>query len=449
MKGFDVRRIESVTDKPEGDGPVIYWMSRDQRVEDNWALARAHQKAIERGSPLAVAFCLTDEVPGASRRHIRFMLEGLAGEAKRLLGMGIQFHFLTGSPGLEVAGLAGRIGAGLVVSDYGPLRQAAAWRRQAGERLSCCMETVDAHNIVPAHFVTDKREYAAYTIRPKLNALLGGFLEPAPSLPSLDMGAPGEESLRRLEDELSRLAAFGTGGYPEAGSEAASRRLASFLRTGLDRYHESNDPNLNLQSGLSPYIHFGQVSARKVVAEALLRGGRGADDFVEQAFIRRELAENFCRHCTGYDSAAGFPDWGRKTLLKHAADPRDHIYSFGELEAGKTHDRLWNAAQRQLTGEGAMPSYLRMYWAKKLLEWTGSPDEAMDFAVRLNDGYSLDGRDPNGYAGISWSIGGVHDRPWGERAIFGMVRYMSYAGMRRKFDVDRYIEGQASRQTGH
>ena len=445
MNGFDERRIEGSTGKPEGTGPVIYWMSRDQRVDDNWALTRARQKASDHGSSLAVAFCLTDEVLGASKGHLHFMLEGLRGQAKRLLAMGIQFHFLTGSPGRQVAELAGRLGAGLVVTDYGPLRHSVSWRRQAGERLSCRMETVDAHNVVPASFATDKREYAAYTIRPKLKALLGSFIEPAPTLLPVAGQTPQDEGLRRLEDALSRSASASSGMYPEAGSDAADRRLTGFLDNGLERYPESNDPNKTLQSGLSPYIHFGQVSARKVVAEALLKGGRGSEDFVEQAFIRRELAENFCRHCNGYDSPAGFPEWAGRTLVKHASDPRDHLYGFAELEAAATHDRLWNAAERQLTREGVMPGYLRMYWAKKLLEWTQSPEQAIDIAVRLNDGYSLDGRDPNGYAGICWSIGGLHDRPWGERAIFGMVRYMSYAGMRRKFDVEKYIEDQNRR----
>ena len=445
MKGFDERRIESATAKPERAGTVIYWMSRDQRIEDNWALARAQQKAKERGSPLAVAFCLTDEVPGSKKGHLRFMLEGLIKEAKALLGMGIQFHFLEGSPGRQVAELAGRLDAGLVVTDYGPLRQAVSWRKDAGDRLGCLMETVDAHNVVPACLVTDKREYAAYTIRPKLTALLGSFLEPAPPLLPVDAGPPGVDGLLRLKEAILRLSAGGSADYPEAGSAAANERLIGFLDSRLDMYPESNDPNLALQSGLSPYIHFGQISARKAIAEALVRGGRGSEDFVEQAFIRRELAENFCRHCADYDNVGSFPDWAIKTLKKHAADPRDRIYSYEQLEAGTTHDRLWNAAERQLTREGSMPGYLRMYWAKKLLEWTQAPEEAVDFAVRLNDGYSLDGRDPNGYAGIGWSIGGVHDRPWGERAIFGKVRYMSYSGMRRKFDTEKYIEGQENR----
>lgn len=445
MISFDERRIEDATEKPEASGAVIYWMSRDQRAEDNWALVRAQQKAEEHGAELAVAFCLTGEVPGASSAHLRFMLEGLRKEARKLLGLGIRFHFLEGSPGRQVAELAGRLGAGLVVADYGPLRQAVSWRKEAGRLLSCRMETVDAHNVVPAHLASGKREYGAYTIRPKLRALIGSFMEPAPKImPLLDSETPGEEGLKRLEDALERLSAGSHGGFPEPGSAAANRRLAGFLDAGLERYPESNDPNLALQSGLSPYIHFGQVSARKVVAEALLRGGRGSEDFVEQAFVRRELAENFCRHCPDYDKAASFPDWARKTLDKHVADPRDHLYGFEELEAGKTHDRLWNAAQRQLLREGAMPGYLRMYWAKKLLEWTEAPEAALDHAVRLNDRLSLDGRDPNGYAGICWSIGGVHDRPWGERAVFGMVRYMSYAGMKRKFDVDRYIKAQES-----
>jgi deoxyribodipyrimidine photo-lyase len=212
----------------------------------------------------------------------------------------------------------------------------------------------------------------------------------------------------------------------------------------LEFYDERrNDPGANAQSGLSPYLHFGQISAQRVALEAEKydRHLPSQESFLEELIVRRELSDNFCYYNDRYDSFDGFPDWARKTLNDHRSDPREHLYVLEILEAAGTHDPLWNAAQKEMVTGGKMAGYMRMYWAKKILQWSISPETALTDAIYLNDRYSLDGNDPNGYTGVAWSIGGVHDRPWFEREIFGKVRYMSQAGCRRKFNVERYIAG--------
>jgi len=218
--------------------------------------------------------------------------------------------------------------------------------------------------------------------------------------------------------------------------------MKGFLEQGLSVYKaRRNDPSLQGQSNLSPYLHFGQISAQRIVLEALQNPARKAsrDAFLEELIVRRELSDNFCYYNSQYDRFGGFPAWARKTLDEHRKDKRPYLYTLKQLENAATHDDLWNAAQIEMVKQGKMHGYMRMYWAKKILEWTGSPEEAIEAAIFLNDKYELDGRDPNGYAGIAWSIGGVHDRAWGERPVFGKVRYMSRAGSRSKFDINKYI----------
>jgi deoxyribodipyrimidine photo-lyase len=229
----------------------------------------------------------------------------------------------------------------------------------------------------------------------------------------------------------------------KAGYEAAK----FFFNHVLHRYHtDRNDPNKEGQSNLSPYLHFGQLGAQRVAYEINLAGEEGAevDSFLEELVIRRELSDNYCFYNPHYDAVEGFPDWARKSLEKHLTDPRETQYSVDIFEKGETHDLLWNAAQIEMVFTGKMHGYMRMYWAKKILEWTESPRKAMETAIYLNDKYSLDGRDPNGYAGIAWSIGGVHDRAWFERPVYGKVRYMSYGGCKSKFNVNDYIKKSAS-----
>jgi len=203
---------------------------------------------------------------------------------------------------------------------------------------------------------------------------------------------------------------------------------------------ERNDPNKDCLSGLSPYLHFGQISAQRIALEVNKTGvnDEGSKGFLEELIVRKELADNFCYYNKNYDSFEGFKDWGKETLNKHRKDKRVFLYSRDEFEEARTDDALWNAAQNQMKIEGKMHSYMRMYWAKKILEWTDSPEAAIEIAIYLNDKYELDGRDPNGYCGIAWSIGGIHDRAWVEREIFGKIRYMNYNGCARKFDVKAF-----------
>ena len=203
-------------------------------------------------------------------------------------------------------------------------------------------------------------------------------------------------------------------------------------------------------SDLSPYLHFGQIAPQRVAREIQQADAppEAKQAFLEELIVRRELSDNFCWYNPDYDKFSGFPEWAQKTLDQHRDDRREYLYSLEEFEQGRTHDALWNAAQLEMVLRGKMHGYLRMYWAKKILEWTASPEEALEIAIYLNDRYELDGRDPNGYVGVAWSIGGVHDRAWGERPVFGKIRYMNLSGCQRKFKVDQYIAwvGELHRQ---
>jgi deoxyribodipyrimidine photo-lyase len=445
----DPRRTAFLNDIPVTQGPIVYWMSRDQRVADNWALLHAQQMALERRVPLVVVFTLAPAFLGATLRQYGFMLRGLEQTAASLHERNIPFILLQGNPPDEVCRFVSRHAVGAVVTDFDPLRIKRNWRdRVAGDSAVACIE-VDAHNIVPCRFASSKPEYGAYTLRPKIQRLLAEFLTGFPKLlrhpfPWADLPQPlycNGECVVSLVDSLSVDRRVGETTV-QSGEAAAHRHLHAFITTGLDRYDDlRNDPNAAGQSGLSPWLHFGQLSAQRVALEASRAAGGtvSGDAFLEELIVRRELSDNFCWYNMNYDRVEGFPAWALKTIAEHRHDRRDFIYSPEQFEAGQTHDPLWNAAQAEMVTSGRMHGYLRMYWAKKILEWTESTEAAMQTAILLNDRYLLDGRDPNGYAGIAWSIGGVHDRAWGERPVFGKIRYMNAKGCRRKFDVERYI----------
>jgi deoxyribodipyrimidine photo-lyase len=233
----------------------------------------------------------------------------------------------------------------------------------------------------------------------------------------------------------------GIDGRWKGGAAPARRTLEHFIRERLAGYGERrNDPNLDWTSGLSPYLHFGMISAQRVALTVMAANAPQADKdaFLEELIVRRELSDNFCFYNRKYDSPEGFPAWARAPLREPQGDEREYVYTEDELDRARTHDPLWNAAQLQMTTEGKMHGWLRMYWAKKVLEWTETPTEALRIVNSLNDRYEMDGRDPNGYVGAAWSVGGVHDRAWTERRIFGKVRYMNLNGAYRKFDVDLF-----------
>ncbi len=430
-------------EKPHAKGPVIYWMWRDQRAEDNWALLYAQERALQLKTPLIVAFALAPSYLGARGRSYIFMLQGLRETARRLDELRIGFVFLRGDPADEVAMFADVCKASLLVTDFCPLRPNLQWQARLAEATSLPVIEVDAHNIVPCRHVSNKEEYAARTIRPKIQRLLPEFLTDFPELAVHPY--PAEVSLHPDWDQLLDANARDTRlvAAPPPGTGAAHQALDHFLRKRLSRYaNEKNDPNLEASSGLSPYLHFGQIAPQRValrVLEQAAASEENAASFLEELIVRRELSDNYCLHNQAYDSYAGLPLWGRNTLDAHRNDQRDYVYSHEAFEEARTHDPLWNAAQRQLLASGCIHGYMRMYWAKKILEWTPDPETALDIALRLNNGYGLDGRDPNGYVGVLWSVGGLHDRAFKERPVFGKIRFMNASGCKRKFDIQNYM----------
>ena len=437
-----VRQIRETSGRPQA-GPVVYWMSRDQRVRDNWALLFSADQAAERGVSLIVLFCLSPKFLDATIRHYGFLLKGLAEVESTLRAHRIAFALRLGEVVPSVIDFLRETNAGMLVTDFDPLRIKRRWKQDVSAAVDIPVFEVDAHNIVPCWESSSKQEYAARTIRPKIHRRLDEFLTdfpdlihpPAamPELPSVDWRAA--RSSLRVDMDVAEV------NWLRPGEEGARAMLREFLDHRLEQYEQRNDPNADVLSNLSPYLHFGQISAQRVALEVMNSNKSAAarEAFLEELIVRRELADNFCWHNKDYDRVDGFPDWAKKTLDKHREDPREHRYGLEAFETAATHGTLWNAAQREMVSTGKMHGYMRMYWAKKILEWTPSPEEALEIAVLLNDTYELDGRDPNGYAGIAWSIGGVHDRPWFERPIFGQIRYMNAKGCARKFDVKSYI----------
>ncbi len=477
MSGIEQRKWEVRGGEP-GPGPVVYWMQREQRAADNFGLLYAQSRARELKRPLGVVFCLADSFLGAGLRQFAFLLRGLEETAENLRKKNIPFFLLRGDPGKEIPRFVNKSRAALLVGDFNPLRLPRSWQQAVAEAVSVPFDEIDSHNIVPCRVASDKQEYAAYTFRPKINKLLPGFLVKIPALKKHPYPWPGSTdipvcvpssrpSLHRQEclchtaegstdipvcvpaiDWIKVLASLkvdssiGEIDWLEPGEKAARVRLKKFVEKKLARYPEDrNDPNRDGQSGLSPYLHFGQLSPLRVALEVKNSSAseEAKDAFLEELIVRRELSDNFCFYQPKYDKVEGFPEWSRKNAAEHRSDRREYLYTPKQLHAAETHDDLWNAAQTELVERGTIPGYLRMYWGKKILEWTSSPEEALKTAIDLNDRYQLDGRDPNGYAGVAWSIGGVHDRPWPSRPVFGKVRYMNYNGCRRKFNVPAYI----------
>ena len=424
-------------------------MSRSQRVRDNWAMIYAQEQAVTLKVPLHVVFCLVPRFLDAAWRQYEFMIRGLELVASGLEKLSIPFHLVTGEPVEIIPETVRRLKASLLVTDFDPLRVKRSWVSGVAAEIAIPFYEADNRNIIPCWLASPKQEYAAYTFRPKVTKQLPAFLVEPPPLIRHPFPPTGASRAPVWDSALKGLAVdrtVETVPNTTAGEEAAAEKLHIFCNEGLPRYPEDrNDPNAGSQSGMSLYLHFGQISSLRVAIEVLRSGvlEEAKENFLEELITRRELADNYCYYCEAYDSWDGFPEWAKRTLDEHRWDKREFLYSPEELENGKTHDDLWNAAQHQMMREGTMPGFLRMYWAKKILEWTPSPEEALATAIYINDRYQLDGRDPNGYAGVAWSIGGVHDRAWPARPIFGKIRFMSYRGCRSKFDVDRYISSSA------
>ena len=428
-------RVRWLKQTPLTQGPIVYWMSRDQRAHDNWALSAAHELATSLHTELHVVFCLTSFL-NAPLRHYDFMLRGLSEVEQHLAALNIPLLVLPGEPAVTLPNYLAQVSAGALVMDFSPLTLPRTWKTEVVSKSTCPVVEVDAHNIVPCWLASPKQEYAARTFRPKIHAKLGEFLTNFPELTPLPTQKKHPKNdWKKLKNSLSVLSTVSPVSWIQPGSTAAQETLSTFLLNSSNYETERNDPTKSALSNLSPYLHFGQIAAQRVALET-----QHLPVFFEEVVVRRELAENFCYYNPQYNSLAGFPEWAQKTLAKHRTDLREYLYTLEELETAQTHDVAWNAAQTEMVQTGKMHGYMRMYWAKKILEWSPSPAEALVAATTLNDTYELDGRDPNGYTGIAWAIGGVHDRPWFERPIFGTVRYMNEAGLRRKYRIAEYIE---------
>jgi deoxyribodipyrimidine photo-lyase len=432
---------------PDPDGRcVVYWMQRAQRAVDNPALDVAVRLGNELHLPVVVFFGLNPFIVRANTRHYRFLVEGLPDIAAGLRDRQVGF-VLRRYPDHRLGAFAKDVRPAIVVGDENPLRQTEGWREKVADELRVPLWTVDADVVVPVK-LQHKEHYAARTIRPRLHEHLDEFLVASKNpVATVRWRAPrGVTSLKpssRLLEGLPIANGIGAVAGLHGGTMEARRHVRAFVRGRLDGYDRGrNHPELPGTSQLSPYLHFGQIGPREV-ALAVRNSGRAPDAvaaFLEQLIVRRELAVNFVTFNDRYDTLAGCERWARQTLAAHRGDRRPFLYTEDRLDASDTHDPLWNAAQRQMVTTGWMHGYVRMYWAKKILEWTPSAEEAFDIAVRLNDRYLVDGRDPNGYANIAWAVCGKHDRPWPPRPVFGTVRSMSYASTVRKFDAQRYID---------
>jgi len=439
-------RISVISDGEVGDGPILLWVQRAQRANGNLAANLAISIANRLQRPVIACFSLTPSYPDATLRAYHFMSEGLRELPTAFGERGIGWMLRVGEPTEVVPAVVKEIGAACVITDQAPTTPGREWKDEVARRLPIPIVSVDADVVVPtAHFT--KLEWAPRTIRPKIGKLLDHYLipidDPVATVRSkvLDTFDP-VEAIKTFPIDLS----VGPAPRLRGGEREARNRLKQFCESHLTTYDvDRNRSDIDGSSGMSPYLHFGQISPIEIAVtalETLREAGKPEviESFFNELVVQRELAINFALYQPGYDTFEGIPDWGKKTLAEHASDRRPVLYDRAMLEHGATHDPLWNAAQRQMVHEGFMPNRLRMYWAKQMLLWTSSPEEAFAIAVEFNDRYFVDGRDANGYAGISWSIGGRHDRPFPpKRPVFGLVRPMGMNAMKKHFAVDRYI----------
>ncbi len=439
------KRVRELKGGELGKGAIVYWMSRDQRAYDNWALFYAQELAQEVKEGMIVVFCLVKNFLGATKRQYDFMFDGLKETEKIFEEKNIGFEILAGKPELKIPAYLKKVKAGGLVTDFDPLKIKRGWKDKVKAKIEIPFYEVDAHNVVPCFAASDKLEFAAHTLRPKIHKKMDDFLTDFPNLIKHNYDLDVKIKKTRWNEIYKDIRFDKNVKMPEwikPGSNEAGKILEHFIFEKLSDYNEKrNDPTIDGQSNLSPYLHFGQISAQRVAFEVQKSKAakKSREAFIEELVVRKELSDNFCFYNENYDNAEGFHDWAKETLNNHRNDKREYIYGMEEFEKGKTHDDLWNAAQMEMVNKGKMHGFMRMYWAKKILQWTKSPEEAMEIAIYLNDKYEIDGRDPNGYTGIAWSIGGVHDHAWQDRNVFGKIRYMSYNGCKRKFDVEKYI----------
>lgn len=450
-------RVQPLNAVPPREGRyVLYWMQASQRASCNHALEYAIRQANDRKLPLLAVFGLTANFPEARARHYAFMLEGLRETQVGLRRRGIPLIVRLGSPPEVARQLAAE--ACLLVIDRGYLRVQKQWRQELVRHAPCSVVQVESDVVVPVETASDKEEYAARTIRPRLQRQLATYLV---ALRETRLQRPWSEPIPEgldLSDVSLLLRQLGVGGdvapvrHFTGGTSQGLAHLERFLTRHLGRYDtDRNEPKLDATSHVSPYLHFGQLSPLEIALAVRDYEGPGPAAYLEELLVRRELACNFVHYNPAYDSYEALPGWALDTLARHAHDERPYLYTREQLERGQTHDPYWNAAMQEMLLTGYMHNYMRMYWGKKLIEWSRTPQEAYATLLYLNNKYFLDGRDPASFTNVAWCFG-KHDRPWQERPVFGSVRTMNAAGLDRKFDMTGYLQrvsDLAARYGGH
>lgn len=390
--------VYKLNNKEINKGDIVYFMSRELRVEDNWGLIFATELAKEYKRKLKVIIVLDSNY--YSKHQLTFLVNGLKFLRKNLEKNNINFAITEKTPKKN------ELKAGAIIVDFNPINL----QDDLAKNADCSVFEVDSHNITPTRFISNKQEFSAATLRRKIYANIAGFLTEYP---------------KTYEYEKT----------------PAHFELESFIQNKLEEYStKKNDPNEDMTSKLSPYLHFGFISSQRIALEILKASAsrENKEAFLEELIVRKELSDNFCLFNKNYKNLNGILTWAIETLESHKSDIRTYKYCLQEFEYAQTHDSLWNKIQLNLLEKGRIHGYLRMYWAKKIMEWSNSPEEALETAIYLNDTYALDGIDPNGYVGILWSIGGIHDRPFSNRLVTGKIRYMSIGGCKKKFDVIKY-----------
>ena len=388
------KRIFNLNNNKIQNGDIFYLPTRELRFEDNWAVIFGLDLAKKSSKNFKII--IIKNLINYSNVQKNILEEGLNFFNKNSALKKISFEFLDKIPS--------RTGA--LIVDFNPVNSLDKLLKN----LDCACFEVDSHNIMPARYISNKQEYSAAILRKKIYGNIAEFLTE----------------------------------YPISNDSQVKKKLGEFIKERLDNYAEfKNNPTIKSTSELSPYLHFGLISAQRIALEVLKSNAsrENKEAFLEELIVRKELADNFCLYNSNHKSLKGLAEWAQNSLNKHKLDIRTYLYSNDDFEKGKTHDNLWNKIQQILLKTGKIHGYLRMYWAKKILEWSKTPDEALKTAVYLNDEYALDGNDSNGYVGILWSIGGLHDRAFSERPVFGKIRYMSLEGCKKKFDVGKYLQG--------
>ena len=439
-------RVSLCNDKEVKNGKyVLYWMQASQRAHFNPALEYAVLVANTMNKPLIVLFCIMPEYLTASFRHYQFMIEGLQETAQTIRGYGAAFIIKAGDPCEIIKELSES--SSMIVFDFAYLDFMKAVRKKISAQTACRVVQVEGNVVVPVAAASSKEEYSAATLRPKVSAVISKYLNSEEEITELKnkISDPQIESLTEQQAK-EYIKKFRTNNryFDESrfigGYSHARQKLDDFIKYKLHNYADmKNDPTSEVQSDLSPYLHFGQISPVYIANQITKVLSESAQEYLEELIVRRELAHNFVMYNDDYAQYNSVPAWAKKTLAEHLSDPREHCYSQKQLEDAQTHDEYWNSAQNELLLTGKMHNYMRMYWGKKIIEWSETPQKAFEIMVYLNDRYEMDGRDPSGYAGICWCFG-KHDRPWSPRSIFGNVRYMNDKGLERKFKIQKYVQ---------